>query len=242
MNRALPIASLCVAILALAAALIPRDPVVIPSAPQVDSPRVSDTELELRKRVELLEDDSRNLWDRVVILERRPTSTVNDAGVISPSLVNEVAQLREEVRGVMTGEVLSNDASRAALKEVIREAEADRQQERNLERQQRQEQRAVEQKAKWKDFVTTARLTSTQEQELNKRLEAEDAARKAFAEAMQKGTPNPEGFRAIRDQRRETDQAMNKLLDDTQKQQYQALRREDRGGGGRDRPNGEVPR
>lgn len=243
MTRVLPIASLCVAILALAAALIPRDPVVIPSAPQVDSPRVSDAELELRKRVELLEDDSRNLWDRVVTLERRQggTSVSTDAGLFSASLLTEVAQLREEVRGVMTGEVLSNDASRAALKEVIREAEADRQQERNLERQQRQEQRAVEQKAKWKDFVTTARLTSAQEQELNKRLEAEETARKVFAEAMLKGTPNPDGFRAVRDQRRETDQAMNKLLDDTQKQQYQALRREERGGG-RDRPTGDVTR
>lgn len=244
MNKVLPIASLCVAILALAAALIPREPVVMPSAPQVDSPRVSDTELELRKRVELLEDDSRNLWDRVVLLERRPGATVmsTDAGLISPTLVSEVAQLREEVRGVMTGEILSNDASRAALKEVIREAEADRQQERNLERQQRQEQRAVEQKAKWKDFVTTARLTSTQEQELNRRLEAEETARKALTEAMQKGTPNPDGFRALRDQRRETDQAMTRLLDDTQKQQYQALRREDRAGGSRDRPTGDAPR
>jgi hypothetical protein len=244
MNRALPIASLCVAILALAAALIPRDPVVVPSAPQAEAPRSSDGELELRKRVELLEDDSRNLWDRVVLLERRPGTVLStDAGLISPTLVTEVAQLREEVRGVMTGELLSNDATRAALKEVIREAEADSQRERNLERQQRQEQRAVEQKARWKDFVTTARLTSAQEQELNRRLEAEDAARKAFAEALQKGTPNPEGFRAIRDQRRETDQVMGKLLDDTQKQQYQALRREDRGGGTRDRPtSGEQPR
>ncbi|MDP1826576.1 MAG: hypothetical protein Q8L48_25120 [Archangium sp.] len=239
MNRALPIVSLCVAILALAAALIPRDPVVV-AAPQVEAPRTSDAELELRKRVELLEDDSRNLWDRVVLLERRPTTTVSDAGVISPSLVNEVAQLREEVRGVMTGEVLSNDASRAALKEVIREAEADSQRERLLERQQRLDQRAVEQKAKWKDFVAAAKLTFPQEQELNRRLEAEEAARKAFAEAMQKGTPNPDAFRAIRDQRRETDQAMGKLLDDTQKQQYQAVRREDRGG--RDRPGSEQLR
>jgi hypothetical protein len=135
---------------------------------------------------------------------------------------------------VITGEILSNEASRSALKEVIREAEQDALNERIAQRQQRQEQRAVEQKAKWKSFISSARLNYQQEQELTKRLDAEEASRKAFADQMQNGAvpPGQEVFRAMRDQRRETDQAMIKLLDDTQKAQYQAMRREDRGGWG----------
>lgn len=238
MNRALPILSLCLALLALAFAIVPRDPVVVAPSPEADAPRGVDVDAELlRRRVELLEDDNRALWDRVVVLERRqPVAVISDAGLLAPSIVTEVAQLRQELRGVIAGEVLSNDASRAALKEVIREAEVETQRERIAQRQQQQQQRAVEQKAKWKDFVSTAKLTWQQEQELNKRLEAEEAARKALAEQMQLGgPPNPEAFRALRDQRRETDEAMGKLLDDTQKQQYQELRREDRGGRGGDR-------
>ncbi len=234
MSRVLPIVSLCIALLAFAFAVVPRDPVIIPSS-QPEAQRGVDVDAEmLRRRVELLEDDNRALWDRVVVLERRNAAPVmNDAGVVlAPSVVSEVAQLRQEVRGLITGEVLSNEASRIALKEVIREAEADSQRERVAQAQQRREQRAQEQKVKWKEFVTTAKLSYQQEQELTKRLDAEEKARLDFAQQMQNGAtpPGPESFRAMRDQRRETDEAMNKLLDDTQKEQFQALRREDRGG------------
>ncbi len=234
MNRALPILSLCLALVALAFAAAPREPVVLPPPP-ADAPRTDEPDAELRRRVEQLEDDNRALWDRLVLLERQRLAVPVDAGVLAPSVATEVAQLRQELRGVIAGEVLSNDASRAALKEVIREAEADSARERQVLWQQRQEQRAAEQQAKWKEFAVTAKLTWAQEQELTRRLAAEDAARKALFEAQQNGTPNPEGFRALRDQRRETDQVMSGLLDDTQKQQYQALRREDRGGGGGNR-------
>lgn len=244
MNRVLPILSLCVALLALAFTIVPRDPVIVSAPEPEELPREPDPEL--RRRLELVEDDNRALWDRVVLLERRAPTVTTDAGLIAPSVAAEVAQLREEVRGVITGEILSNDASRAALKEVIREAEADNQRERAERRQQQQEQRAAEQKAKWKNFAATARLSFQQEQELTRRLEAEDAARRALAEQLKAGTPpTPETFRAMRDQRRETDTAMNALLDDTQKQQYQALRREDRGGSfrtGGNRGTGDQPR
>lgn len=242
MNRALPILSLCLALVALAFAAAPREPLILPPAP-VEAARATDADPELRRRIDQLEDDNRALWDRVVVLERQRQLTVlTDAGVVAPSVAAEVAQLREEVRGMISGEVLSNDASRAALKEVIRETQADTQRERQVQREQRQEQRATEQKAKWKAFATEAKLTWAQEQELTRRLETEETARRAFfLQAQQGGAPDNEGFRALRDQRRETDQVMNGLLDDTQKQQYLALRREDRGGGGRaDRPGGET--
>lgn len=231
MNRVLPVLSLCLALLALAAALVPRGDSIVVSSPPVEVPVARDSDPELRKRIEQLEDDNRALWDRVVLLEHRQPSA-SDGGAGSPGLAAEVAELREQVRGVVTGEVLTNDASRAALKDVIREAEADSQRERLVQRQQRQEQRVEEQKAKWKDFFATAKLTWPQQQELEKRLAEEEAARRAIAEQLQNGGPNPDAFRALRDQRKETDQAMGKLLDDTQKEQYQALRREDRGGRG----------
>ena len=242
MSRVLPVVSLCVALLAFAFAVVPRDPVVISSS-EPEARRGMDVDAELlRRRVEVLEDDNRTLWDRVVVLERRNNGVVNDAGVLTPSIVSDVAQLRQEVRGLISGEVLSNEASRAALKEVIRETEADSQRERIAQAQQRREQRAQDQKVKWKEFVGTAKLTWQQEQELTKHLEAEEKARLDFAQKMQSGDGAPMGpevFRAMGDRRRETDEAMNKLLDETQKEQYQALRREDRGGGGRGDRGGE---
>lgn len=240
MNRALPILSLCLALFALAIALMPRDPVVVPPPP-ADAPRASADETELRRRVELLEDDNRSLWDRVVLLERRQVTVINDAGVMTPALVTEVAQLRAEVRSVMTGEVLSNEAGRAALKEVIREAEADRQRERQVAQQQRQQERAIAQKVKWKAFATTARLTWAQEQELNKRLDAEEAHRQALQAQLQAGAAPQDAFRALRDERRENDKAIKAQLDETQQQQYDELRREDRGGGGGGRANRQAP-
>lgn len=244
MNRALPLISLCLALLALAFAIVPRDPVIVPSSPEPEARRGVDLDAELlKRRVEVLEDENRALWDRVVSLERRTqisATAIADGGApTSIAVVQEVAQLRQELRSVIAGEVLSNDASRAALKEIIRETESDAQRERFAQRQQRDEQRAQEQKAKWKDFITTAKLTSAQEQELTRRLEAEDAARKALTQARETGTPfDPDAFRALRDQRRETDRVMTGLLDDTQKAQYNELRREDRGWGGGNRGQG----
>lgn len=242
MNRALPLVSLCVAILSLSVALMPRDPVMPPPSPE--APR-AEPDGELRRRIELLEDDHRALWDRVALLERRQLAApAVDGGPASPSLVAEVASLREELRGAMTGEVLSSEAGRTALKAVIREAEAEWVRERLAQRYLERQERAGEQKARWKDFVTTARLSPAQEQELTKRLEAEEAARLALQEQQQNGGPAaPDAFRALWDQRRETDQVMGGLLDATQKEQYQAVRREDRGGPGGGRPSGErVPR
>jgi hypothetical protein len=251
MNRALPILSLCLALLALAFAAVPRDPIVVSSAPEPEVRRGVDVEAELlNRRLEVLEDENRALWDRVVLLERRAQAggaAVTDGGLATPaSVVQEVAQLKRELRSVIAGEVLSDESSRAALKEVIREAEADAQRERFAQRQQREAQRAQEQKAKWKDFVSSAKLTYAQEQELNRRLEAEEAARVAFAQQLQSGQPfDPQAMRALRDQRRETDRTMSGLLNATQKTQYDELRREDRGGnrqGGERRERTAQPR
>lgn len=234
MTRAIPIISLLLAASAVALTLVPRES---PPAPVVSAPAPrDDDELDaLKRKVDLIEEDQRAMWNRVLLLERKAVAELPaDGGAPSPALVAEVAQLKQELRAVMQGEVLNDPSGRTAMKEVVREVEADLARERIVQRQERQQQRAAEQQAKWKRFATDAKLTYQQEQTLNQRLAAEDAARKALFE---RGTsPEREELRTLRDQRRETDSIMLPLLDETQKQQYQELRQEDQGGPNRRRP------
>lgn len=234
MTRAIPIISLVLAASAVALAMFPREspPATVISAP---APRDDDELDALKRKVDLIEEDQRAMWNRVLLLERKAVAELPaDGGAASPVLVAEVAQLKQELRALMQGEVLNDPSGRTAMKEVVREVEADLARERIAQRQERQQQRAVEQQAKWKRFATDAKLTYQQEQTLNQRLAAEDAARKALFE---RGTPpEREELRTLRDQRRETDSIMLPLLDETQKQQYQELRQEDQGGPNRRRP------
>lgn len=240
MTRALPLVAVCLSVLALAAAVMPRGepappPVVAPA------PAAPDEELEyLKRRVELLEDDQRALWDRLVALERRPAGASDGGGA---EVQAEVARLREELRSVMTGEVLSSEAGRSALKDVLREAEEDRARDRFLEREQRRTAQVEAQREKWKAFVGTAKLTWEQEQKLNERLATEERERQRLLEQLRLGAETWQDVgRYLRDQRRETDQVMRGVLDETQQAQYRELRRDD--GGGRDvrRREGENPR
>lgn len=240
MQRFLPIASLVLASTAVVAAFVPREATPPAVAPVSERAAANDDELDaLRRRVDVIEDEQRVIWNRVVTLEKRAQGVVEggayDGGAMPPALVAEVALLKQELRSVMQGEVLTDPAGRSAMKDVVREVQGEMVRERLAQRQQRQEARALEQKAKWKSFATDARLTSQQEQTLTQRLEAEDAARKALFE---RGTPpEREELRTLRDQRRETDALMLPMLDETQKTKYQELRQEDRGGGGGERPD-----
>ena len=241
MTRAIPIVSLVLAVSAVALAMFPRESPATAMATQQAPALRDDDELDaLKRKVDLIEEDQRAMWNRVLLLERRAvTELPADGGAASPALVAEVTQLKQELRAVMQGEVLNDSAGRIAMKEVVREVEADLARERIVQRQERQQQRAVEQQAKWKRFAADAKLSYQQEQTLNQRLAAEDAARKALFE---RGTPpEREELRALRDQRRETDTIMLPLLDETQKQQYQELRQEDQGGSNRRRaqPDGQ---
>lgn len=231
MTRAIPIVSLVLAASAVALTMFPRDSTVAPATTQAAPALRDDDELDaLKRKVDLIEEDQRAMWNRVLLLERKAVTEVAvDGGAVSPAMVAEVAQLKQELRAVMQGEVLTDPTGRAAMKEVVKEVEADLARERITQRQERQQQRAVEQQAKWKRFAADAKLTYQQEQTLNQRLSAEDAARKALFE---RGTPpEREELRTLRDQRRETDTIMLPLLDETQKQQYQELRQDDQGGG-----------
>jgi len=240
MKNAVPWVSLCCAVVALGLSL--RSPAPVEAPAPVEPSRDAEDVADLRRRLDALDDDARILWDRVSTLERRPAGgggvAVGDAGSSAPGeLVADVARLKEEVRSVMAGEVLSTEAGRTAMKDIVREVEADRQRERQVQQQQRREARAAEQKAKWTDFAKTARLTYAQEQTLTQRLAAEDALRQQLT-ATPGGDPR-EAFRTLREEQRKTDALMAQQLDEQQKQQYEALRSEERGGGrGRERGQG----
>lgn len=245
MNRLLPVVSLVLAASAVVIAFVSKES---PASPSAVAPALApagrdlDDRLDvLERKVDGIEDEQRSMWNRVLVLERRAQGLADvtvDGGlpglqVQAPALVAEVAQLKQELRSVMQGEVMSDSAGRAAMKDLVREAEGDLARERQARRQERQQQRAAEQQAKWKRFITDARLTSQQEQTLTQRLAAEDASRKALFE---RGTPpERDELRALRDQRRETDSIMLPLLDEQQLQQYRELRQDDQGGGSRDR-------
>lgn len=231
MNKVLPTISLCVAILAFAFAIMPRSSDPVPSLLPPEGGASDEEVADLRRRIEQVEDDNRALWARVLSAE--PQRVVSDAGV-NPALVQQVEQLRQEIHSVMAGEVMTNEAGRTAMKALIREAEGERAREQFAAAQTRQQQRAEAQKVKWKEFVTSARLTSQQETQLNERLAAEEQARKAMVEGGP--TEGREGFRALREMRQETDRVMTQSLDEAQKTQYQTLRREERGGGRQRQP------
>ena len=233
MNRALPIVSICLALLAFGVALMPRGEPPVPAAVIEDS--VNDEELEyLKRRVELVEDDNRALWDRVVLLERRPVA-VGDGGFVaappSAGLEAEVQKLRAELRSVMAGEVLTDPQSREALKDVIREAEADAQKKRFEDFAERRNKQAEEQKQKWAGFVSNAKLSYAAETKLNERLALEETERNKRMEQVRLGEQTwQEVSQYLRTQRRETDQQMSQMLDETQRNDYQQLRRDDQRG------------
>lgn len=242
MNRALPIVSICLALLAFGVALMPRGEPTVPAAVIDDSS--NDEELDyLKRRVELVEDDNRALWDRVVLLERRPVA-VGDGGFVaaapSAGLEAEVQKLRAELRSVMAGEVLNDPQSRAALKEVIREAEADAQRQRFDDFIERRNKQSEEQKQKWAGFISNSKLSYAAETKLNERLALEETERNKRMEQVRLGEQTwQEVSQYLRTQRRETDQEMTSMLDETQRKDYQQLRRDDQGGRSQRTPNRE---
>ncbi|MFT3712466.1 MAG: hypothetical protein QM817_32875 [Archangium sp.] len=236
MARALPILSLCIALFALGMSFVSREPPapVAPVAAANDS-RLGDDVLELKKRVELLEDDSSKLWDRVVVLERRGVLSVdaNDAG-FDPTLLTEVIKLRDEVHALSAGpSSFANDAGRAALADLVKEVQAEQAKQRASDRMALRLQRATDAAARWKAFVTEAKLSSGQQRFLEERLLLEETSRKAIFERSDGTYPPPETLRAMTTQRRETDKMMRDQLDSTQWEAFQNLRREERGGGDR---------
>lgn len=236
MNRALPILAVCLSVFALAMSLVPRGEVAPPPV-AITAPASNDDELEfLRRRVDLLEDDNRALWDRVTQLERRPVVT-GDGGSVPASFAADLEKLRAELHSVMVGDLANSDSGRAALKDLLREAQSEQQRDRLIAMEDRRKQQVTQQQQRWKDFIANAHLPYAAEQKLNERLALEEADRAKKMEQLRLGEATwQEVGQYLRMQRKDTDVEVSQLMDDAQREQYQQLRRSDganqRGGEG----------
>jgi hypothetical protein len=231
-SKHLPLLAVLLSASTVVLAAWPRTEAAAPAPPPPSEQRPDEALDLLGRRLDAVDDDQRALWNRLLELERRTATasmTTDGGATAAPALVSEVTQLKQELRALMQGEVLSDEAGRHAMKALVREVEADLSRERLAQRQVRQEQREAERQARWKSFITSARLTFEQERTLTERFAAEESSRKALF--AQGGAGGRDALRALRDQRQETDEMMRPLLDASQRQQYEALRREEPGGG-----------
>jgi hypothetical protein len=243
MNRALGFASFGVAVLALAVALTRSQSDVIVTSPFDERPSVSPEQLQaLERRLKSLEDTAVSLSSRVMALERRPMALPDGGGAVAAlppaALAQEVEQLRNEVRGMIAGEALQSQGGREYLKEMVRsvqdEMRTTQRQERQQEWLQAQSQAQASRAERLRKFVSEAGLNYTQEQELTRRMDAEEARRQALFAEVEAGSKAPQDVRReLRDMRRQTDAEMQKVLSEEQRVKYEELRREERGGPGR---------
>lgn len=248
LNRALAIAAFVLAAAALTLSLRggEDDGTSSSGSPTVNADSLArDSELEaLVDRLEALEDRTEFLSRRLTALERRPTGDGGTAQVAPETLALEVEQLRTEVRGMVAGEAIHSESGKTLLKELVKET----QQELQTERRQEMMERFVEadreaqagREERWKQFVSDAKLTYTQEQAFLQAMGQESQRRSALIEEVRSGNRNPrEVRREVRSLRRSTDEAVGQLLDEAQRARYEQMRddewrsqRQQRGGGG----------
>lgn len=194
----------------------------------------------LAQRVQALEAELEVLRRQVAVAPAAAAPVAPGATAVpADALAGEVAQLKQQLADLQAGEALASPSGRDYLKGLVKEAEAElgreRQQARAQDFARGQDERKAERTERWKRFATDAHLTWAQEQELNRRLADEEARREQLMAQLRDGSV---GFgdvrRGVNDARRATDDAMAKVLDDGQRQQFQAARAEEspRGGGG----------
>ena len=211
MSRALPILAVCLSILALALALVPRD-VPMPAAPSVPSEPVGAARaselLVLQQRVEELERQNRGLWERVGALERGQPAMA----AVTP-----------------TPEPVAAAPSPEAIKDLVNQAVVERDAERKEARGRALDAHARAQEEAWQKFVTDARLTPQQQELLEKRLRIERELQRGLRQSGDELAPAEarDAMRELRNQRRETDKTMSTVLDATQREQYDVVRRGD---------------
>ncbi|MGE6762664.1 hypothetical protein ACQKGO_31930 [Corallococcus interemptor] len=241
MNRILGIASVGLASLALGVAL--WGPGKSEAPVTQEAPRVQDSTADVRalqSQVKALEETVQLLSRRMMAFEQGGgTASAGTGGPPRAGLEAEVAKLREEVRGVMVGEALTNDSAKQSLKELMRTVQEEQRTEQRQQWQQQVDQLRAqaesERSQRIKTFITNARLNYSQEQALTKAMQAEDAKRQELASAMAGGRPGRDMRQQMRDLRTQTDAEMQKVLSAEQMTQYQEMRRDDmnpRGAGG----------
>jgi hypothetical protein len=244
MNRFLGPASLAVSLLALAVAFwSPRkDETPAPSSPSSSTPssatspsgEVKDLEL----RVKMLEDNALSLSRRLMQLEQRPggAGTGTAGGPAAPAeLATEVERLRSEVRGLTAGQALQSEGGREYLKGMMRSVQDEMRTEQREQRQDRMMQSMVQAQAQQAErvrrFATEARLSSSQERDVLRHLEAESNRRQELLSTVQSGGEPRDMRQEMRRLREQTDTQIKALLDESQQAQYEQMRREDRRGG-----------
>jgi uncharacterized membrane protein len=189
----------------------------------------------LERRVKSLEDSALSLSRRLMLLEQQPVA-VSDGGLVATvpaSLAAEVEQLRTEVRGMIAGEALSSEGGREYLKGMVRSVQDEmRTEQRELRQQQFQQAQAqalAGRSERMRQFVSDARLSYSQEQELSRHMDNEAAQRQALLDAVQAGDKSPRDLRReLRQLREQTDKEVKSLLDETQQAKYEEMRREER--------------
>ena len=210
MNRALAIAAFAFSAVALGYTLTRPAPAAVP-APATDHPSREELQ-QLQHRIAVLESSSSELWARVGSQRSPPADTAP-----------QVQALRDDVQQMINGD--------ARFKELVRGVQTELAAEQHQQAQQWVQQHTLERKEKWKAFIAEQHLPYATEQELTRRLDAEDARRLEAYDAGQR----PD-FAAVRAERKQTDEAMARLLTPEQKARYDEVRRDDGPRRGGERP------
>ena len=242
MNRLIPWTALVFSLAALGVSLWGSQTPPPPPAAMAEAAGPSQAQLDAHaRRVEALEVTTLSLARRAAALERGMTGAPGAApepGQAAPpaeaaALAEQVQQLRAEVQGLIVGEAMSSPEGRAQLKAAVQQAQQELVQERF---QTRQQQAAQARQERLQRFISEARLSGSQERELTRILDAETQQRELLIAQRQEGG-GPEVRQSLRALRSETDAAAAKVLDASQREAYEQMRREEgrgglRGGGG----------
>ncbi|MCI0670082.1 MAG: hypothetical protein L0Y64_06445 [Myxococcaceae bacterium] len=239
MNRILPWSAVVLSLAAMAVSLRGRGDATVPAASELRDIPTSHELDALERRVGDLEATALSLSQRASALERGRVVPAGGgptvaAGSDAPALTQQVEQLRAEVQSLMAGELMDDPQGREQFKHAVRTA----QDELVAERMQARMRASAEvRKARLERFFSEARLGSSQQQELTKLLDAEEQRRDALFEEARGGGKTPRDARQeLRVVREETDSAAARLLDESQRAQYEEMRREDWQGRREQRP------
>ncbi|MBU8900049.1 hypothetical protein KRR26_31015 [Corallococcus sp. M34] len=236
MNRFLGFASVGIATVALGVSLFGAHdaPAPAPHEPQSDTRPPAQVQA-LEQRVQVLEETVQLLSRRLMEVERRPVMASDGGAVVvgaPAALVDEVAKLREEMRGMVAGEALNSEGGRQYLKDMVRSVqEESRSEQRQVWQQQMQQVRAqaqADRDQRVRTFITDAKLDYNQEREVTRSLQAEETKRQALLAEMNAGTKSPRDLRqGLRDLRQQTDTEVNGVLNSEQQQKYTEMRRDE---------------
>jgi len=169
-----------------------------------------------------------NLVRRLDVLEKARGAVPGGGASATPgggADPRAVESLRDDVDALLTGQALETPRGRERMKEVFKSLQEEVAAERMQERMAAREQRLAE---RFDRFVSDAKLTANQEQQLRAALDAEAKLRQSFLESRDGGARPPfEDMRAARQKTRETAKA---VLSEEQLESFTAMRSEERGG------------